>query len=138
MMGLWASPKDKFLSNKLVTLNPCILYYGNSNTRGNFLVEARMRKLLYITVNTKPEELSSSKTVGREFVKRFLEKNHNYSLDEIDLYDFIFPFLSIPGLHRGRTLYRVRNMMLSLLRIRKVSTQSICYPISFWKQTAMS
>lgn len=52
-----------------------------------------MRKLLYITVNTKPEELSSSKTVGREFVKRFLEKNHNYSLDEIDLYDLYLPVL---------------------------------------------
>ncbi|NLJ96409.1 MAG: FMN-dependent NADH-azoreductase, partial [Clostridiales bacterium] len=30
-----------------------------------------MKKLLYITVNSKPEELSSSKTVGRTFVNEF-------------------------------------------------------------------
>ena len=33
-----------------------------------------MKKLLYITVNSKPEEISASKTVGRAFVNRFIEK----------------------------------------------------------------
>ena len=32
-----------------------------------------MKKLLYITVNSKPEEISASKTVGRAFVNRFIE-----------------------------------------------------------------
>ncbi len=45
-----------------------------------------MKKLLYIPVNSKPEHLSTSKTVGREFVNRFLEKNSNYELEELDLY----------------------------------------------------
>lgn len=44
-----------------------------------------MKKLLYIPVNTKPEELSTSKTVGREFVTRFMAKNTDYELMEIDI-----------------------------------------------------
>lgn len=32
-----------------------------------------MKKLLYIIVNSKPEEISASRTVGRAFVNRFLE-----------------------------------------------------------------
>ena len=34
-------------------------------------------KLLYISVNSKPEDLSASKTVARKFINRFLEKNKN-------------------------------------------------------------
>jgi FMN-dependent NADH-azoreductase len=44
-----------------------------------------MKKLLYIPVNTKPEYLSTSKTVGREFVNRFLAKNPEYELIENDI-----------------------------------------------------
>lgn len=44
-----------------------------------------MKKLLYIPVNTKPESISTSKTVGREFVNRFLAKNPDYELIEIDI-----------------------------------------------------
>lgn len=40
-----------------------------------------MKKLLYITVNSKPEELSSSKTVGRAFVNRFLEEHNDFKLE---------------------------------------------------------
>lgn len=53
-----------------------------------------MKKLLYITVNSKPEDLSASKTVGRKFVniqssganinwisKKFLNKGLNYVED---------------------------------------------------------
>lgn len=50
-----------------------------------------MKKLLYITVNPKPESLSVSKTVGREFVNRFLEYNPNYELEELDLYQTDIP-----------------------------------------------
>lgn len=45
-----------------------------------------MKKLLYITVNSKPENLSSSKTVGRTFVNRFIEKYPEFTVEELDLY----------------------------------------------------
>jgi FMN-dependent NADH-azoreductase len=45
-----------------------------------------MGKLLYITANSKPENLSSSKTVGRALVSRFLAKYPDFSLEELDLY----------------------------------------------------
>ena len=32
-----------------------------------------MKKLLYISVNSKPEELSASKTVARKFINKFLD-----------------------------------------------------------------
>ena len=44
------------------------------------------KKLLYISVNSKPEELSSSKTVARTFINRFLEKYSDFEVEEIDLY----------------------------------------------------
>lgn len=52
-----------------------------------------MRKLLYITVNSKPEELSASKTVGRAFVNKFLEKHQDFELEELDLYNCHIPRL---------------------------------------------
>ncbi|GAA0179482.1 FMN-dependent NADH-azoreductase [Clostridium sediminicola] len=50
-----------------------------------------MKKLLYIPVNSKPEELSTSKKVGREFVNRFMQKNPDYELMELDLYNEFIP-----------------------------------------------
>lgn len=52
-----------------------------------------MNKLLYITVNSKPEHLSASKTVGRAFVNRFLEKNPEFQMEELDLYKEHIPRL---------------------------------------------
>ena len=52
-----------------------------------------MKKLLYITVNSKPENMSSSKTVGRAFVDRFIETNPEYKLEELDLYKEHIPRL---------------------------------------------
>lgn len=52
-----------------------------------------MKKLLYITVNSKPEELSASKTVGRAFVNRFLEKHSDFEIEELDLYKCHIPRL---------------------------------------------
>lgn len=52
-----------------------------------------MKKLLYITVNSKPEELSASKIVGRELVNRFLVKHTDFELDELDLYKCHIPRL---------------------------------------------
>ncbi|HHV96632.1 MAG TPA: FMN-dependent NADH-azoreductase [Clostridiaceae bacterium] len=45
-----------------------------------------MKKLLYITCNSKPEYMSTSKIVGREFVNRFLAANPDHYLEELDLY----------------------------------------------------
>lgn len=52
-----------------------------------------MKKILYISVNSKPESLSSSKTVAREFINRFLEKNKDFELEEVDLYKDHIPRL---------------------------------------------
>ena len=50
-----------------------------------------MAKLLYITCNSKPENLSSSKAVGRALVNRFLQKHPDFSLEELDLYSEHLP-----------------------------------------------
>jgi FMN-dependent NADH-azoreductase len=52
-----------------------------------------MRKLLYITVNSKPEQLSASKTVGRAFVNQFMEKYPEFKVEELDLYKEHIPRL---------------------------------------------
>lgn len=50
-----------------------------------------MKKLLYIVANSKPEEISSSKTVGRALVNSILEKYNDVSLEELDLYSEHIP-----------------------------------------------
>lgn len=50
-----------------------------------------MKILLYITANSKPENLSTSKTVGRQFVNRFITKNPDYVVEELDLYNEYIP-----------------------------------------------
>ncbi|HPT76134.1 MAG TPA: NAD(P)H-dependent oxidoreductase [Defluviitaleaceae bacterium] len=52
-----------------------------------------MKKLLYITVNSKPEELSASKTVGRAFVNKFIKKYPEFYVEELDLYKEQIPRL---------------------------------------------
>jgi len=52
-----------------------------------------LKKLLYITVNSKPENLSASKTVGRAFVNRFMEKYPDFKVEELDLYKEHIPRL---------------------------------------------
>lgn len=47
-----------------------------------------MKKILYITVNTKPEKLSTSKTIGRIFVNKIKDLG---IVTEIDLYDIYIP-----------------------------------------------
>lgn len=60
-----------------------------------------MKRLLYIPVNSKPEELSTSKKAGREFVNRFMEKNSDYELMELDLYNEFIPEVNYK-LFKGR------------------------------------
>jgi FMN-dependent NADH-azoreductase len=50
-----------------------------------------MGKLLYITANSKPENLSSSKTVGRAFVNQFKAKHPDFTVEELDLYTAQLP-----------------------------------------------
>lgn len=52
-----------------------------------------MKKLLYITVNSKPENLSTSKTIGRAFVNGFIRKHPDFSIEELDLYTEHIPRL---------------------------------------------
>lgn len=53
-----------------------------------------MKKLLYVTASSKPEDMSVSKKTGREFVNRFMAKNSVYSLEELDLYSEYIPELT--------------------------------------------
>lgn len=73
-----------------------------------------MKKLLYITVNSKPEELSASKTVGRAFVNRFLEKHKDFKLEELDLYKSHIPRLEYQ-------YFEKRNAMIKKDDINKLS-----------------
>lgn len=52
-----------------------------------------MKKLLYITVNSKDEAQSTSKTVGRRLVNAILEKLPDVQLEELDLYKDHIPQL---------------------------------------------
>ena len=52
-----------------------------------------MKKLLYITVNSKPESLSASKTIGRAFINKFIDKYPDFKIEEIDLYKEHIPRL---------------------------------------------
>lgn len=53
-----------------------------------------MRKtLLYISCNSKPESLSSSKTVARLFIQKFIEENPDFDIEEVDLYKDHIPRL---------------------------------------------
>ncbi|MFZ7121575.1 MAG: FMN-dependent NADH-azoreductase [Eubacteriaceae bacterium] len=52
-----------------------------------------MKKLLYITCNSKPENLSASKSVGREFINAFIKSHNDYELKELNLYKMYLPKL---------------------------------------------
>ena len=53
-----------------------------------------MRKtLLYISCNSKPENLSSSKTIARIFIQKFIEENPDFDIEEVDLYKDYIPRL---------------------------------------------
>lgn len=52
-----------------------------------------MKKILYITVNSKPENLSASRTVGRSFVEALMKKKSIFTLEELDLYSTHIPRL---------------------------------------------
>lgn len=76
-----------------------------------------MKKLLYITVNSKPEELSASKTVGRAFVNKFLQKHQDFTLEELDLYKCHIPRLEYQ-------YFEKRNCMIKEEDINKLDIES--------------
>ena len=52
-----------------------------------------MKRLLYVTANSKPEHLSASKTVGRALVEALDEAVDDLKIEELDLYDGCVPRL---------------------------------------------
>lgn len=52
-----------------------------------------MKKLLYITVNSKPEILSASRTVGRALVNEITSTYPEFEVEELDLYKVHIPRL---------------------------------------------
>lgn len=50
-----------------------------------------MKKLLYIAASPKAENISVSKTVGREFINSFIKSNTDYTVEELDLYSEYIP-----------------------------------------------
>lgn len=65
-----------------------------------------MKKLLYITVNSKPENISASKTVGRAFVNRFLELHEEFQVEELDLYETKLPRLQYEYFEKRNSLVK--------------------------------
>lgn len=77
-------------------INPCkyISIFPNSITDNINISEGGneiMKKLLYIVANSKPEEISSSKTVGRALVNSIMEKYSDLSMEELNLYSEYIP-----------------------------------------------
>lgn len=75
-----------------------------------------MKKLLYITVNSKPENLSASKTVGRAFVNKFLEEHNDFKCEELDLYKCHIPRLEYQ-------YFEKRNCMIKQEDFNKLDTK---------------
>lgn len=75
-----------------------------------------MKKLLYITVNSKPESLSSSKTVGRAFINRFIERYPEFNIEELDLYNEHIPELKYQ-------YFSGRNSIVDAANINKLTSE---------------
>lgn len=50
-----------------------------------------MKKLLYIIANSKPEAISTSRIVSRDFINKFIKANPDYAVEELDLYNEYIP-----------------------------------------------
>lgn len=72
-----------------------------------------MKKLLYITVNSKPEEQSASRTVGRALVNEILAEYNEFQLEELDLYKAHIPRLEYQ-------YFASRNCMLDKEALEKL------------------
>lgn len=72
------------------------------------------KKLLYISVNSKPENLSSSKMVARKFINKFLERNGDFKVEEVDLYKEHIPRLEYQ-------YFKDRNCVISEEEAKKLT-----------------
>lgn len=70
-----------------------------------------MKKLLYITVDSKPEELSSCRTVGRALVNRFMSVHDDFELEEMDLYEEYVPRPRYKYFNGQSTLIEGKNLL---------------------------
>jgi len=70
-----------------------------------------MKKLLYITVNSKPEDMSSSKTVGRKLVQSILAKHPSIILEELDLYKEHIPQLKYCYFESRSTIVNAESLL---------------------------
>lgn len=75
-----------------------------------------MKKLLYISVNSKPENLSASKTVARRFIERFMSRHNDFTLEELDLYKTSLPKLDYK-------MFEKRNALINKNDFEKLSLQ---------------
>ena len=72
-----------------------------------------MKKLLYVTVNSKPEDQSASRTVGRALVNEILAEYNEFQLEELDLYKAHIPRLEYQ-------YFASRNCMLDKFKNSKL------------------
>lgn len=72
-----------------------------------------MKKLLYVTVNSKPEDQSASRTVGRALVNEILAEYNEFQLEELDLYKAHIPRLEYQ-------YFASRNCMLDKEALEKL------------------
>ena len=63
-----------------------------------------MKKLLYITCNSKPEETSASKVVARHFLNKLTSSKKDFEVEELDLYKIDIPQLQANYLDGRSTL----------------------------------
>lgn len=75
-----------------------------------------MKKLLYITANTKPEEQSTSRTVGRLLVNELQKRGEGVQLEELDLYQTHLPTLQYH-------YFSGRSTLISTAEIMKLSKE---------------
>jgi len=52
-----------------------------------------MKKVLFITANPKPQDMSFSLEAGRNFIDAYKSKNPDHQVDELDLYKLDIPFI---------------------------------------------
>ena len=72
-----------------------------------------MKKLLYITVNSKPETLSASRTVGRALVNEITSTYPEFEVEELDLYKVHIPRLEYQ-------YFASRNCMVEIEALEKL------------------
>lgn len=53
-----------------------------------------MAQVLYISASSKPEELSTSKTVARYMINQYMQKHPSDTIEEVDLYESQIPMIN--------------------------------------------